>query len=72
MPKVYCATVECEFNNDGKCKANKVALSWHSVMTLWDGRQEFCKCKTFQESQESIELKKELEQWLKGNKNAID
>lgn len=47
MPKIYCADTLCKFNNDkGVCTAKKVALAWHSVMTVWDGRQEFSRCKT--------------------------
>ena len=37
MAKIYCADVGCSFNNDkGVCTAKKVALSWHSVMTVWE------------------------------------
>lgn len=46
MSKVVCADVGCRFNDDnGKCTAKKIELSWHSVVTLWDGRQEFQRCK---------------------------
>lgn len=47
MTKIYCADSLCKFNNDkGVCTAKKVALAWHSVMTVWDGRQEFSRCRT--------------------------
>lgn len=62
MPKVYCAAIDCEFYNDGKCKAKTVSLSWSSIMTKWDGRQEFNKCKTYQESKASKELKEKFAQ----------
>ena len=55
--KVYCAAMDCEYNSDkGICTAKKIELSANSVMTVWDGRQEFNKCKTFQKSQEAIEI----------------
>ena len=59
MAKIYCADMECIFNNDkGVCTAKKVALSWHSVVTLWEGRQEFNRCKTRQTSEAYKETEK--------------
>ena len=59
MTKIYCADTSCEFNNDkGTCTAKKVALSWHSVMTVNDGRQEFNRCKTYQKSERCKEFEK--------------
>lgn len=63
MAKIYCADVGCSFNNDkGVCTAKKVALSWHSVLTVWEGRQEFNRCKTRQTSKEQRELEKRKEE----------
>lgn len=45
MPKVYCADDGCMYNDDNLCRAKKINLAWHSVVTVWDGRQEFHKCK---------------------------
>lgn len=57
MPKIFCAAMDCEFNgDDGKCHAKEVALSDHSIMTLWEGRQRFQKCKTYQKSREATEM----------------
>lgn len=51
MPKIFCAAMDCEFNgDDGKCHAKEIALSGHSIQTLWDGRQRFQRCKTYQKS----------------------
>lgn len=62
MAKIYCADVGCSFNNDkGVCTAKKVALSWHSVMTVWEGRQEYQRCKTRETSKEHRELEKRME-----------
>lgn len=66
MPKVYCAAMDCEFNgDDGKCHAKSIALSANSVMTVWEGRQEFNKRKTYQESQASKDIKAVLEEYEK-------
>ena len=57
MPKIFCAAMDCEFNgDDGKCHAKEVALSDHSIMTLWEGRQRYQKCKTFQKSRMAMEF----------------
>lgn len=57
MPKIFCAAIDCEFNGyDGKCHAKEVALSDHSIMTLWEGRQRYQKCKTYQKSQAATEM----------------
>lgn len=65
MPKVYCAAIDCEFNGeDGKCHAKTISLSSNSIMTLWEGRQEFNKCKTYQESKEFIEMRERIKPLL--------
>lgn len=57
MPKIFCAAMDCEFNgDDGKCHAKEIALSDHSIMTLWEGRQRYRKCKTYQKSQAAAEM----------------
>ena len=66
MPKIYCAAVECEWNKDGKCKAQTVALSANSIMTMWDGRQDFNTCKTFQKSQRATDMEKQFTEYMKG------
>lgn len=58
--KIYCADISCDYNKDGKCSAKTVTLSYHSVMTVWEGRQQYNKCKTYEESAESRQLMKML------------
>ena len=66
MPKIYCADQSCEFNGeDGKCKAKSVALSWHSVVTMNDGRQEYQRCKTRQPSERYLAIQKAFEKLRK-------
>lgn len=58
MPNVYCAAMDCKFNgDDGKCHAKSIALSANSIMTVWEGRQQFNKCKTYEESDRFKEIK---------------
>lgn len=76
MPKIFCAAMDCEFNgDDGKCHAKDVALSDHSIMTLWEGRQRYQKCKKYQKSQAAVEMERYIEAAIKqreannGNRN---
>lgn len=49
MTKIICANSLCKYNNDKNvCTAKTAEMSWHSVMTVHDGRQEFLKCKTYE------------------------
>lgn len=51
---VYCADSSCKYNSDkNRCTAKQVTLSWHSVMTVWNGRQEFLQCRSYEMSDEA-------------------
>ena len=67
MPKIKCAAVECQYNSkDNYCTADEtVILTAHSVMTFWDGRQQFWKCKNFAVSDEYREIEEKFEEWVK-------
>lgn len=57
MTKVYCADRTCEFNDDKSlCTKELVGLSFHSVTTRWEGRQEFLRCQMYQKSKKSTEF----------------
>ena len=60
--KIYCAAIDCEYyrDKDGRCMAKEICLSDHSVMTAWNERQRFQKCKTYQKSQQAIELEEKF------------
>lgn len=45
MPKVLCADDGCMWNDENRCTAKKINLSWHSILTVHDGRQEYHRCK---------------------------
>ena len=62
MTKVYCADVSCKFNDDnGVCTQKKIGLAFSSVVTVHEGRKEFNKCKMYEESEESITIKRMME-----------
>lgn len=62
--KITCASLECEFHDDrtGRCKSKEISLNDCSVMTVHEGRQHFHRCKMFQESEESKEMRERLKQ----------
>lgn len=66
MSRIYCANPSCEFNKEDICTAPKVSLSWHSVLTVYDGRQEYNRCKTYQKSRKAIEIEKMMEGIING------
>lgn len=52
--KIHCAALECKFCNDkGICTAKEISLSWHSVNTVHEGRQEYNRCKSYELSGEA-------------------
>lgn len=70
MPKVVCAYTECKYNNEKhRCTAKEIAMSWHSVMTVHDGRQEFLKCKNFAMDDESRELAEKIMEFMLAKRN---
>lgn len=51
---VYCAAADCKYSGSkNRCTAKQVTLSWHSVMTVWEGRQEFLQCRSYEMSDEA-------------------
>ena len=65
MSKIYCADISCKFNSDKSvCTCKKVSLSWNSVQTVNDGRQDFHRCKTYEKSQRSIEIEDKMKQLM--------
>lgn len=63
--KIHCAASECKFCNEkGLCTAKEISLSWHSVMTKYEGRQEFNHCKSYEMSDEAREITERLQKYL--------
>ena len=68
--KVTCASVECKYNGKNyQCTKNHINLSSHSIMTYWDGRQEFWKCKNYEPSTAYQEMLQEIANVFGGDVN---
>jgi hypothetical protein len=65
MPKLYCARIECKYNENQKCKAETVNLGAWYGNTINEGYQEFSRCRTYEDSEVTIRVKKFLAK-LKG------
>lgn len=74
MTKVYCADITCKFNDiNGLCTQKKIAFSFHSVNTLWEGRQEYHRCKMYQKAENIGQFEKIIRQKAeKKNENNND
>ena len=61
---INCARLECKYCSDktGNCKCKKVILSSWNIATVNMGRKEFLEYKSYEESEESIRLKKKMEE----------
>lgn len=65
MTKVRCADVACKYHGDHDiCTAKSINLSWSSIMTMWDGRQDFHQCRTFEESEYSKKVRASIAKLL--------
>jgi len=68
---IRCAAIDCEYiNNHGYCTARHIDLSDHSVVTMWDGRQRFQRCGTWQKSEQAAELEEKMAALLEKLHNA--
>jgi len=65
--KVICAACDCIHNGkNNKCDAKSIVLSDEYVMTVWQGRQHYHKCKMYQIDPEMKKLYEMLEIMDKG------
>lgn len=62
MTKIICARLECKHNKDTICKARCVEMSDHFILTVWEGRQEFLKCKTYEMSETAKAFRRAIEE----------
>lgn len=62
MASVKCADISCKYHSEhsDSCTAKKIHLSWHSVMTMHEGRKEFLKCKQYEKSDEYTAIEKQF------------
>lgn len=60
---ISCADLRCKYRNDkGKCTCKKVELSAWNVNTLYRGKQDFLKCKSFEYDKEYLEIGEKLKE----------
>ena len=70
MPKVICAAGECKWNDvNNRCRAKEINLSDNYIMTLYDGRQHFNKCRNYEMSEESKRIMNELKEMFFNDRN---
>lgn len=62
MTKIICANTVCKHLDDSDyCDLKEIKLSWHSVVTKHDGRQEFLRCNNYEESDEAKKIRESFE-----------
>jgi hypothetical protein len=70
MPKVICAAVECIWNDvNNRCRAKEINLQDNYIMTLYEGRQHFNKCRNYEMSEESKRIMNELKEKFFNDRN---
>lgn len=69
MTKVVCADSSCKYWDGNKCTAKNVVLSWASVMTIHNGRQDFLICKSREPDEMFLEAMKKLTRFVEGRNN---
>lgn len=66
MSKVICAAVECKYNKNSICKAKEINLSAGNIATVHEGRQDIWRCKMYELSDFSKEVRKLLKEREQG------
>lgn len=62
---IKCSNLKCKYRNDrGNCKAKNLTLVLNSVCTLFQGQQDYLKCKSFEIDEDYIKLKNKIDKLL--------
>ena len=56
MPKIVCARIECKFCQNFVCKARAVRMDDWAGETLYNGRQQFLVCNTYEKSESARDI----------------
>lgn len=68
--KITCAASDCVFCNDKfRCTADKVQLAENDIMTMWDGRQRYNRCLTYQKSERAKQFENAFKDLVEMMKN---
>ena len=67
MGIIYCGSYDCiHCNPDNNiCDADEVFLNTANIMTAWEGRQDFWRCKQYEISEKTRRLYEQFEKFLK-------
>ena len=66
MTKVKCPCVECKYNGKkSQCTCKEISLTWRSLATVNEGRQEVWVCKQYEEAEWAEELREKFEECMK-------
>lgn len=57
---MICTDITCKYNKDCKCISKRVHLTHCSIITAYQGRQRFLKCRTYKESGEYKKMQEKL------------
>ena len=72
MTKITCAENRCKYYKNSRCQAKEINLTANSIMTLWQGSQDFNTCKTFEESEESRKIRGQVEEFFKNKEMTFE
>lgn len=67
MPVVKCAAIECKYNKNSVCKAEKISLSSGRVHTVWNGVEDVWRCRRFELSEDAKRVKELLAKIIGGD-----
>lgn len=72
MVKVICASVDCEYNLDNKCKAKEIKLNDGHIHTVHQGFKHIHECKTYTKSQYYKKLEQEFQDLIQREKGGAE
>ena len=72
MIKVYCASIDCEYNHNNKCMAEEIKLNDGHIHTVHQGFKHIHECTTYKESEYSKELKQALKDFNNRGKGGVE
>ena len=66
MPKVWCAAIECKHNKRNICREKEINLTAGYINTVYQGHKHTWGCRSFEEDEESKELRLTIERAMRG------
>ena len=72
MSKVFCASIDCEYNHLNKCTAKEIQLNDGHIHTVHQGFKHIHECKTYKKSEYYKELEQAFQDFNKGLKGGVE